>query len=229
MDWNAAASGLVFFQKVEYTIKGFDKAGALVHTGTFLAFDIVPLGAAPSITDTQDTMGIQAILDTWVTKDKVCSFTFQRTGDARIAPASAITIVAPNGTTRPYNPATDPSGMVFHVFKIDGVIITEGGETVIPGGGGTVSTPNIGKSVRFTGTAAYRAVWDEDVKTAVKWRWNILDGWYPDYNIKGSITWRQGVGGAAGAVGLPIFPEKPTFDVPTPWIDVTATTTRNTP
>ena len=226
MVFDNAAANLIGYQKVEYTLQGFNKNGGVVHTATYTAVDLMrlqPPGSPipPNFGDMQDTMGIQLRLDDWVVKNGVCSFVFKRTGDMRLTPASGVHIVR-NGVPTPYSPPADMEGMVFSVFVIDGVVILSGSVTR-PGG---PMGPNIGEAVRFLGPAQYRAVWNETVNTTVKWR-GFPGLRSPEYTNVGSIKWMSGiVSGAGGTGGVIVFPEKPQI---APNIDITATRVGNTP
>jgi hypothetical protein len=231
MHFNEAARNLVAHQRVEYTLTAFDKAGVAVHTATL---DLRDLAAAsdgnlqhpPFFFDTQDmTQGpLAGLINNWVTNDKVCSLTFVRRGDMRLVDPAGIQVVI-NGVTRAYDPAIDPSGMVYALFTVDGVAEDEYSVTFPPGGGPPTTGPKIFDTIRFIGNARYRAVWEERVDTTVAWI-GIYGFRDPQYTMKGSIIWKSNVGGAAGAAGLAVFPEKAAFDVPQPWIDVTATKIR---
>ncbi len=227
MEFNQAAANLVAHQIVETTIQGFDANGTLVHTLTSQIRDILPLsgGAAPAFIDMQGLReGYQRTMDNWATSDGVTKFVFTRRGDMRLVDAAGIEIVN-GGVSRPYNPGTDIEGMVFSIFDIDGTVTNSGASSTPT----SPQVPNIGDAVRFTGTARYRAVWEESVITTF-----VPANFYnpfssPTYTCNGNIIWKSNVGNAVGAEGVPVFPEKPQFDVPTPWIDVTATRTGSVP
>jgi hypothetical protein len=229
MDFDQVPTGAIIHQRINYTLIGYDANGAVVHTAIFKADDLLTAcdgvaGHPPYFFDTQDMSGIQATLDAWNADDGVRSYSFVRTGDMRIAMPADVTIVddITTGASHTYNPATDPSGMVFSVFEVDGAVVTLTGYNQA----GT-AIPPIGDRVRFTGTALYRAVWSDTVNTTVVWSGITGINRGPTYTRNGSIVWAQGMGGASGAVGIPIFPEKPTIIGNV--IDITATSSGNVP
>ena len=129
---------------------------------------------------------------------------FRRQGTLKLATAADITIVTDfdTGASRPYDPATDPDGMVFSILKIDGVTVETGGVTGDP----PMEIPNIGDRVRFTGTHQYKAEWEEEVTTVV-----IPGGTFgglSQFDRAGTIKWN--------------FPEKAQLNRNPTQIDVSA-------
>jgi hypothetical protein len=222
MGFNQAAIGLVGYQKVEYTLDGFDNSGRLVHQAKLLAIDLIPMTGEASFNDRQFQDALNALAYLWFANDGVCRFDLRARGDFRLVPANGILVASATGA-RNYQPATDRFGMVLAITTVDGAVFASTSLTGPPGGGGLIQGLPLWDVVLFTGTATYRAVWHQHVSTTAKR--NLIGD--PNFTIRGYLNWPQQTSGAAGAVGLPTFPEKPTFDGPTPWIDVRAKVTRS--
>jgi hypothetical protein len=112
----------------------------------------------------------------------------------RVVDEGDIQIVRRNGTVEKYDPSIHGTGQVIYWYVIASAI---NGATYIHG--------DLAKS-RVLGQAAYRIVWHDEVRSLVVQRSK------PTYKIKGKLRSDTGIGGADGAKGLPVFPDKPTIE-----------------
>jgi hypothetical protein len=222
--FNPSAAGKIFYQKIHTRVELKDSAGTVLHWIDSVIVDLSVITLTPYgyvIGDRQDASAFEEKIVNWVFNDRrVCTITFSRHGDARLVDAVNVNPIGPDGVV-PYDPAKHGTGIADRHYRDSDGADTHSSSMTPLGSSPATTTPISGGVQLFedfgqVGNASYRIVWWDKVNSDISRPSRLNPFGDTEVTKRGRLKFENVIGGAAGAAGLPVFPDKPTLNPTVP-------------